>query len=239
MVFLSIFVQRAGILADTDCDHKLLCAHAGLQVCPANVDNAGMKSSSRITGLSAVCPTSPRVASLASLGFALFVSLMPAAQAQEPPALSQADADPSVGELQLPPASKQPLREDRLWLSPAHASHREALVRAARQALLHAECNEVLYGGLNEFRTEHEGTSFTILCMRDGRTTFNQVFFQADLMTDEDIRARSPGGAAELERLRLLMQQPAGVSSGSQPVQPPAGQTPTPQPSNGPPPVVF
>lgn len=165
--------------------------------------------------------------------FFLSVSLMPMVQAQEAEQPPQADADPSVGELQLPPSSKQPLREDRLWLSPSHASHREALVRAARQALLHAECNEVLYGGLNEFRTEREGTSFTILCMRDGRTTFNQVFFEADLMTDEDIQARTPGGGAELERLRSLMQQP-----GVQPVQPPASQPPA-QPDTGPPPVVF
>lgn len=193
----------------------------------------GMKTSSPNTGLPAQCSRSLLKSGLSGLLFSLTVSLMLVAQAQEAEQPPQADADPSVGELQLPPSSKEPLREDRLWLSPSHASHREALVRAARQALLHAECNEVLYGGLNEFRTERVGTSFTILCMRDGRTTFNQVFFEADLMTNEDIQARTPGGGAELERLRSLMQQP-----GVQPVQPPASQPPA-QPDTGPPPVVF
>lgn len=169
----------------------------------------------------AVVNTFSSTARLAGLGFVLLIGLSSALQAQEDDAAPVADADPSVGELQLPPTTKHPLREDRLWLPPAHAPHRPALLRAARQALLHVECNEVLYGSLNEFRTEREGISFTILCMRDGRTTFNQVFFMEDLMSDEDITERSAAGE-ELERLRSLMQSPDGrvpaaQSSGGQP----------------------
>jgi hypothetical protein len=161
-----------------------------------------MKSSSRHTGFTTL--------------FVILCALYaPGLLAQDQVAQDQVAQDQAATEL---PASisKQPLKESRLWLPPAQANHREALVRAARQALLHQNCSEVLYGGLNEFRSEREGTSFTILCMRDGRSTFNQVFFESELMTDEDISARTASGAAELERLRSLMQQP-----GAQPVQPP------------------
>ena len=158
---------------------------------------------------------------------ALFTLWAPSMSAQE-----------TVIETEMPqiPVPKQPVKESRLWLPSAQASHREALLRAARQALLHQDCNEVLYGGLNEFRSEREGISFTILCMRDSRTTFNQVFSEAQLMTDEDIRNRTAGGAAELERLRSLMQQQPGV----QPVQPPTTpQEPEISIDTGPPPVLF
>ena len=161
-----------------------------------------------------------------------FITLLAILCAFGTPALiAQEQADPASSV----PVSKEPLKESRLWLPPAQAAHREALVRAARQALLHQDCSEVLYGGLNEFRSEREGTSFTILCMRDGRSTFNQVFFEAELMTDEDIRARTAVGAAELERLRSLMQQP-----GVQPVQPPTTpEQPEVRVDTGPAPVLF
>ena len=118
------------------------------------------------------------------------------------------------------PLSRE-LRQDRLWLLPRHAEFTDLLQRAARQALQHADCNEVLYGNLNEFQTERVGTSFTILCMKDARTTFNQVFFADDLMSDEELTAaeETPDGSEELERLRQMMgpsDQPGAIVQPSQ-----------------------
>lgn len=99
------------------------------------------------------------------------------------------------------------LRTNRLWLLPRHAELTDLLHRAGRQALQHPDCNEVLYGSLNEFKTDRIGTSFTILCMKDARTTFNQVFFAEDLMTDDELDVvEDPADASdELERLRRMM----------------------------------
>lgn len=100
------------------------------------------------------------------------------------------------------------LKTDRLWLLPRHAEFAGLLERAARQALQHPDCNQVLYGSLNEFRTGRTGTSFTILCMQDARTTFNQVFFADDLLSDEEqADTDAPEDLTdELDRLRRMMQ---------------------------------
>jgi hypothetical protein len=108
---------------------------------------------------------------------------------------------------------KTPLDANRLWLPPRHTESAGRLLTAAILALEHPDCGEVLYGGLNEYRTEREGTSFTILCIKDARTTFNQIFFASDLYeteieTPED-DAASSADSEEIERLRQFIQNPS------------------------------
>jgi hypothetical protein len=115
---------------------------------------------------------------------------------------------------------KTALNPSRLWLPPQQAKVAGLLLTAANRALEHPECAEVLYGGLNEFRTEREGTSFTIMCIKDARTTFNQVFHERDLVASE---VRSPAeeaaARAEIERLRGLIQNPSGQGGAQTPGQ--------------------
>lgn len=124
---------------------------------------------------------------------------------------------------------KRELRSERLWLLPRNANLADLLERAARQALEHPDCQDVLYGSLNEFRSERGGTSFTILCMRDARSTFNLVFEADDLKSSEelnnpaDLRPRE-----ELERLRQMMQP---VQPASDTTLPPASENSTSDPS--------
>ncbi|MDO8910069.1 MAG: hypothetical protein Q7W55_16405 [Pseudohongiella sp.] len=118
------------------------------------------------------------------------------------------------------PLSRE-LRTDRLWLLPRHSAFTDLIRRAGRQALQHPDCNEVLYGSLNEFRTERTGTSFTILCMRDARTTFNLVFFADDLLSEEELNAAEEPASSidELERLRQMM-LPQTAPNAAQPAEP-------------------
>jgi hypothetical protein len=143
----------------------------------------------------------------------------------------------STDEAPVAQALSRELRTERLWLLPRQSAFTELIRRAGRQALQHPDCNEVLYGSLNEFRTERTGTSFTILCMKDARTTFNQVFFADDLMTEEDLNvAEQPSLATEeLERLRQMMQPQSvpGSTQQAEPVQPAVA------PENQAVPVVF
>jgi hypothetical protein len=112
---------------------------------------------------------------------------------------------------------KTPLDANRLWLPPQHRESAGLLLTAANLALEHPECGEVLYGGLNEYRTEREGMSFTIMCIKDARTTFNQIFFASDLSeteiqtpADEAASSAESEENAELERLRQLIQSSSG-----------------------------
>jgi hypothetical protein len=111
------------------------------------------------------------------------------------------------------PASAQ-IREERLWLPASHSQMRPLLLEAAQRALQHPECVEVLYGRLNEFRTESGETAFTILCMKNARSTFNQVFRLSDLQAQPvRVEPREENTSrAELERLRNLLQ---GAPDGS------------------------
>jgi len=113
------------------------------------------------------------------------------------------------------------VRPERLWLSGAHNSLRPLLTAAAYKALENPDCNDVLYGRLNEYRTEHVGTAFTILCMKDARTTFNLVFYASELgdvampVNNRD----NDASRAELERLRQMLGQPVTAQSAQQPIE--------------------
>ncbi|WP_169792274.1 hypothetical protein [Pseudohongiella spirulinae] len=98
------------------------------------------------------------------------------------------------------------VRPERLWLPPAFAQYSDALSTAAELALEHPDCREVLYGRLNEFRSAQTEISFTILCMKDARSTFNQVFALADLLDNPAADARRAARQQELEQLRGLLQ---------------------------------
>lgn len=108
---------------------------------------------------------------------------------------------------------KTPLDANRLWLPPQHRESAGRLLTAAIVALEHPDCGEVLYGGLNEYRTEREGKSFTIMCIKDARTTFNQIFFASDLSETEietlEGDAASSAENAEIEHLRQFIQNPS------------------------------
>lgn len=107
------------------------------------------------------------------------------------------------------------VRPERLWLPPAFAQYSDALSTAAELALEHPDCKEVLYGRLNEFRSENSEISFTILCMKDARSTFNQVFALAELLDNPEADARRAARQQELEQLRGLLQPSSRPDSNS------------------------
>jgi len=128
------------------------------------------------------------------------------------------------------------VKPQRLWLPPSQENLRELLVAAAHQALLDPDCAEVLYGRLNEYRTENDETAFTILCMRDARYTFNLVFNASDL-APADTEQEVVSNAEDLQRLRALLGDiPASVRSGN--TDGDAEQTPE-EPEDTTPPVLF
>ena len=67
----------------------------------------------------------------------------------------------------------------------------------------------MLYGRLNEYRTQREEPSFTIMCMKDVRTTFDQVFFASELDGESLDEPRQQPTSEELEQLRGLLQSVA------------------------------
>lgn len=130
-------------------------------------------------------------------------------------------ADQLAGEVTLAPGvseeaagermPKQPLRESRLWLPPSLDSLQPYLVTAALEAMQNPNCRDVLYGSVNEFRTENEEPTFTILCMQNPRHTFNLIFPQSILMptVPEEVQQETREAEAELDRLRNLLQSGA------------------------------
>lgn len=67
------------------------------------------------------------------------------------------------------------VRSERLWL-PASATHlRPFLQMAVDLALTDENCTDVLYARMNEYRTIYDEPTFTILCKRDAKSTFNRV----------------------------------------------------------------
>tara|TARA_R100001039_G_C1849608_1_gene109692 strand:- start:1015 stop:1500 length:486 start_codon:yes stop_codon:yes gene_type:complete len=141
------------------------------------------------------------------------------------PALA-AEAQSSTGTVQ----------RHRLWLPSSQESMRGLLLAAAHKALEDPDCAEVLYGRLNEYRSENDETAFTILCMRDPRYTFNLVF-SASMLEPAEAEEEVVSNTEDLERLRALLGDiPASVRSGAD--QSEAQQTPD-EPQDTSPPVVF
>lgn len=103
------------------------------------------------------------------------------------------------------------LNTDRLWL-PAGLGHmRPLLTTAAERALDNPECVDVLYGRLNEYRSERGEPAFTILCLHDARTTFNLIYLASELEAAQN----APSISAELDHVRSLLQAPRVPTSGA------------------------
>lgn len=112
-------------------------------------------------------------------------------------------------------SAAEAVKPHRLWLPSSQSNLRGLLEAAANRALEDPDCTEVLYGRLNEYRTENEGTAFTILCMRDPRYTFNLVFHASELEPAESEPDRA-SNSSDLQRLReLLGDIPASVRAGA------------------------
>ncbi len=139
-------------------------------------------------------------------------------------------------EVEEPRMPKQPLRESRLWLPPSLDSLQPFLVTAAMRAMNNPDCRDVLYGSVNEFRTEHDEPTFTILCMQNPRHTFNLIFPQSILMPSvpEEVQAETREAEAQLDRLRNLLQSDATTPDNS--AQPVVSE---PADTDQPPPEVF
>lgn len=93
------------------------------------------------------------------------------------------------------------INPERLWLPPSSSDLRPALEQAAAQALNNPRCEEVLYGRLNQYRSEREEPTLTILCQEDYRTTFNLIYPISEL-DGEAVAAEENAPDPELEELR-------------------------------------
>lgn len=93
-------------------------------------------------------------------------------------------------------------RFERMWL-PGSAQHlRPFLLMAMDRALEDQTCTEVLYARLNEYRTIYEEPTFTILCKKDYKTTFNKVYNITEIDPDYNSRiAESQAAAANADNL--------------------------------------
>lgn len=112
-----------------------------------------------------------------------------------------------------------PFNPERLWLPPSAANLRPALEEAARRASRDPECEEVLYGRLNNWRTEQGDPSMTILCQRDARSTFDLVYRVAELSLhdEEQIPDFSTRDAeSNLETLRRLLMSESDSGSAAE-----------------------
>lgn len=116
------------------------------------------------------------------------------------------------------------LSAERLWLPPSQEHLLPVLQRAVEMALSDPDCGQVLYGSLNEFRTERGEPALTILCQQDARTTFNLIYRVSEVratMTESAATASSDDGEDNLDALRRLLmsdeelrRQPASGATG-------------------------
>ncbi len=123
-------------------------------------------------------------------------------------------------------------RSERLWL-PASATHlRPFLQMAVDLALEDENCSEVLYARLNEYRTIYEEPTFTILCKRDARSTFNRVVpitevdpeYFAKLEASEEALDTSRVLSSEIEAIRQQLLSPQEATSAPTPPSAPQVQ---------------
>lgn len=130
-------------------------------------------------------------------------------------------------------------KPERMWL-PVSAQHlRPYLSIAVEQALEDEECAEILYARLNDYRTAYEEPTFTVLCKKDYKTTFNHVYKASDLDEFYDVKAAESEAAADrstalvpdIEALRQSLIAPAASISNAAPA---AVQIPEPQQQDAP-----
>ena len=87
----------------------------------------------------------------------------------------------------------QDVTSERLWLPASASNLRPFLVMAVNKVKEDPACAEVLYARLNEYRTIYEEPTFTILCQKDPKTTFNRVV----KITEVDPEYFEPGAGPE------------------------------------------
>jgi len=138
-------------------------------------------------------------------------------------------------------ATAQNVLSERLWLPASAANLRPFLVMAVNKVLEDPTCVDVLYARLNEYRTIYEEPTFTILCQKDPKTTFNRVVKITDV--DPDYFAKLQAGAEavsqsqrmnpEIEALRQQLLAPTaaqGAASTEAPAAAPVPETPSAMP---------
>jgi len=117
-------------------------------------------------------------------------------------------------------ATAQNVVSERLWLPASAANLRPFLVMAVNKVMEDPTCVEVLYARLNEYRTIYEEPTFTILCQKDPKTTFNRVVKITEVDPDYFAKLQAGSEAAtqaqrlnpEIEALRQQLLAPAAAT---------------------------
>lgn len=121
-------------------------------------------------------------------------------------------------------------RSERLWL-PANSAHlRPFLQMAVDLAMENEDCVDVLYARLNEYRTIYEEPTFTILCKKDVKTTFNRVIpitevdpdYFAKIQRSEDAADTARTLSPEIEALRNQLLSPSAANNSGAPARTPS-----------------
>ena len=120
-------------------------------------------------------------------------------------------------------ASAQDVTSERLWLPASASNLRPFLVMAVNKVKEDPACVEVLYARLNEYRTIYEEPTFTILCQKDPKTTFNRVVkitevdpeYFAKLQAGANAASQAQSLNPEIEALRRQLMAPAGAQGGT------------------------
>jgi len=124
----------------------------------------------------------------------------------------------------------QDVQSERLWLPASATNLRPFLVMAVNKVKEDPACVEVLYARLNEYRTIYEEPTFTILCQKDPKTTFNRVVkitevdpeYFAKLQAGADAASQAQGLNPEIEALRRALLAPSGAQGSAPSDVPPA-----------------
>lgn len=126
---------------------------------------------------------------------------------------AEADVEAKVGAGAEEEATTDPTR---MWLPESAANLHPFLKLAVTEALRDPTCTEVLYARLNEYRTIYEEPTFTILCKKDYKSTFNKVYHITELDPEYNNRITqnqatsqlTQGLTAEIESLRQQLVTP-------------------------------
>ncbi|MCB1665014.1 MAG: hypothetical protein KDI28_04505 [Pseudomonadales bacterium] len=133
-------------------------------------------------------------------------------------------------------AAENSIQSERLWLPASASELRPFLQMAVDMALQDENCKDILYARLNEYRTIYEEPTFTILCQKDPKTTFNRVIKITEVDPEYFDKIRASENALdtnrtlspEIEALRRQLGAPAA------PAQPTTGTpAPTAEEDNG------
>lgn len=138
-------------------------------------------------------------------------------------------------------ATAQNVNSERLWLPASAANLRPFLVMAVNKVMEDPTCVEVLYARLNEYRTIYEEPTFTILCQKDPKTTFNRVVKITEVDPDYFTKLQAGAEAAsqaqrlspDIEALRQQLLAPTGAQ-GSTPAEDAAAEPPAQAPAQAP-----